>query len=530
MNIKQIEAQSGMPRANIRYYEQQGLLSPTRQENGYRDYSAEDLQTLQKIRLLRELGLPVETIRRLQTGEEHLPDVLAARMDELAAGAAAAGAARQLCESLRAQQVSYAGLNAGQYLAQAQQLAAQAKAEQPTVSVPPVYTAVPRRTELLKAQRQLTPTFAEEKEETAVPPELPPLGWQQLKGLAGRRFLARWLDLMLYGFLLDALLYGVLQLWPLQNALVRLLLDFVPFGMMLLLEPLFLWLLRTTPGKWLLGLRLQYKGGRRFTYSEGLLRTWCVFTGGMGTGIPPFSLWRLWRSYRDAQTGGNSWQEYGERYLVRDEKRWRAVAGVLLWLALFAGGLLCTLNGLMPRYRSENGVTAQQFADNFNRYADRMEYGFHTLMPDGSWVQKNNYVIYVDGVEYDPNTEARFAIETGPDGMVHRVTYRWKSGGFWASPPDAALELAMLSFAAAQPEADLWSVVVQNRLYGHLEEKGLQNYTFESCGVRLRYTVENHGYLITEYSDPTALFLVQDGWQGEPWLCGEFVLEPCPEE
>lgn len=46
MNIKEMEHKSGLPRANIRFYEEKGLLSPERAPNGYRMYSPEDLQTL----------------------------------------------------------------------------------------------------------------------------------------------------------------------------------------------------------------------------------------------------------------------------------------------------------------------------------------------------------------------------------------------------------------------------------------------------------------------------------------------------
>ncbi|MDR3784395.1 MAG: MerR family transcriptional regulator, partial [Dysosmobacter sp.] len=52
-----MEARSGVPRANIRYYEAEGLLAPARSGNGYRDYSEEDLRTLEKIKLLRRLGV-----------------------------------------------------------------------------------------------------------------------------------------------------------------------------------------------------------------------------------------------------------------------------------------------------------------------------------------------------------------------------------------------------------------------------------------------------------------------------------------
>ncbi len=68
MKIQQVEEQVGITKKNIRFYEREGLLSPGRSENGYRDYSAEDVETLKKIRLLRSLFFPLEDIRRLQSG------------------------------------------------------------------------------------------------------------------------------------------------------------------------------------------------------------------------------------------------------------------------------------------------------------------------------------------------------------------------------------------------------------------------------------------------------------------------------
>lgn len=63
MTIKELEVRLGISRANIRFYEKEGLLRPARRANGYRDYSAEDAAALEKIALLRRLGMPVETIR-----------------------------------------------------------------------------------------------------------------------------------------------------------------------------------------------------------------------------------------------------------------------------------------------------------------------------------------------------------------------------------------------------------------------------------------------------------------------------------
>ena len=38
MTVKEVEERTGLPRANIRYYESEGLIHPARGQNGYRDY------------------------------------------------------------------------------------------------------------------------------------------------------------------------------------------------------------------------------------------------------------------------------------------------------------------------------------------------------------------------------------------------------------------------------------------------------------------------------------------------------------
>lgn len=69
MKINEVEALVGITKKNIRFYEEQGLLSPRRNaENGYRDYGEEELKTLQRIKLLRKMGLPIEDIRRMLEG------------------------------------------------------------------------------------------------------------------------------------------------------------------------------------------------------------------------------------------------------------------------------------------------------------------------------------------------------------------------------------------------------------------------------------------------------------------------------
>ena len=76
MTVKEIEERSGMTRANIRFYESEGLLAPARDSNGYRNYTEKDLEQLMRIRLLRTLHLSLDDIRAAGNGEKELGDVL----------------------------------------------------------------------------------------------------------------------------------------------------------------------------------------------------------------------------------------------------------------------------------------------------------------------------------------------------------------------------------------------------------------------------------------------------------------------
>lgn len=75
MKINEVEALSGIPKKNIRFYEEQGLLCPRRNpENGYRDYGDEDVELLRRIRLLRKLDVPIDEIRLMFSGSHTLGD------------------------------------------------------------------------------------------------------------------------------------------------------------------------------------------------------------------------------------------------------------------------------------------------------------------------------------------------------------------------------------------------------------------------------------------------------------------------
>ena len=65
MNVGQAAAASGLRAKTIRYYEEIGLISPTRAPNGYRDYDSDDIHRLSFLRRARGLGFSVEECRQL---------------------------------------------------------------------------------------------------------------------------------------------------------------------------------------------------------------------------------------------------------------------------------------------------------------------------------------------------------------------------------------------------------------------------------------------------------------------------------
>lgn len=65
MNIGTAAEQANLPPKTIRYYEEIGLLSPGRAENGYRDYSDKDVHRLRFLQRSRSLGFTIDECRLL---------------------------------------------------------------------------------------------------------------------------------------------------------------------------------------------------------------------------------------------------------------------------------------------------------------------------------------------------------------------------------------------------------------------------------------------------------------------------------
>lgn len=116
MKINQVEELVGITKKNIRFYEEQGLISPDRNpENGYREYSLKDVEELQKVKLLRRLGVSIEKIRQIQEGKISFDDGMAEHMKQLSAEQHELEMTKEICRMLSEQVDSLEELRPDQY-------------------------------------------------------------------------------------------------------------------------------------------------------------------------------------------------------------------------------------------------------------------------------------------------------------------------------------------------------------------------------------------------------------------------------
>lgn len=101
MKIREVCNRVGINSDNIRFYEREGLIHPIRDEgNNYREYSEEDVALLEKIKLLRSLGIPIADIRQIIDGEVTLEDAAGRRLEEIEREKTNLELVRRVCTSL----------------------------------------------------------------------------------------------------------------------------------------------------------------------------------------------------------------------------------------------------------------------------------------------------------------------------------------------------------------------------------------------------------------------------------------------
>ena len=122
MNIKEVEMRTGLSRSNIRFYEKEKLIEPSRNEsNGYRDYSENDVENIKKIAYLRTLGISIEDIRSIISEKVTLREMLERQNEVLKSQITDLNKAKFMCEKmLDEESISYEKLQVEQYVTELQ--------------------------------------------------------------------------------------------------------------------------------------------------------------------------------------------------------------------------------------------------------------------------------------------------------------------------------------------------------------------------------------------------------------------------
>ena len=433
MTIKELERRTGLPRTSIRFYEQEGLLTPERRENNYRDYSEDNVRTLEKIKLLRRLSLDLDAIRRLQAGELSLSQALAGQALALEGDRADLERYAQVCEELSRTETSYDDLDPEPWLAALEEKS-------------------------LPLSRRVDP--AEQDSIAAAP-----YPW--------RRYFARALDLSLAGILWSALQYLVLHwYWPefgLMGFADTLVSAWGAWLFLLVLEPILLCTWGYTPGKRLLRLKVRREDGSKLDLERAVIRTAWILLRGFALNVPFLNLLCLGTCYdRCIKDQVMPWDQ-GLRYTVRPAGKKRVAAYVAISL-LFP---LPSMAIDSESYRLPNPagpLTPEQVVENYNFLERRVEslWGERpqlSLEPDGRW--REAPPVYQDlqegwmWLELEDSEWGPVEFSTDEDGYVTGFSVTWSPrGSSYGEKLDLwwpTTEFLPNLFLALSPGAEDWS-------------------------------------------------------------------------
>ena len=391
MTINEIEARTGLDRGTVRYYESEGLIKPAREPNGYRNYSEADLDKLQKVKLLRTLCFSVDDIRSMDADGGDFQSRLRARVKSLDARAGAIDDAKRVIENMLADGAEYKSLKSDVYLTQLESRA----------------PALPEA-----ASSEAQPEPPEPQPDYAGP-------WP--------RFFARTIDWSLLELLYAFVSVGLLDRPPLPSGWEAVLKTVLLLAATLLLEPVFLWTLGATPGKLLLGLRVQGRNGEILPLGEACGRTWGVLFWGEGLRIPFVALWRNIKSFADAKKDLELPWESGSVVISNGGRARRIIAAAACLLADLALVAALAAHYYLPLHRGE--LTPAAFAENVNRYMkNSLDYDRWKLNADGTWT--DTFVPSPGTVYFDPDGKdcepARVEL-TVEDGVVTGLVWRQAS-------------------------------------------------------------------------------------------------------
>lgn len=116
MTIKDVEKKLNISRANIIFYEKQGLILPKRNDNEYRNFNEDDLKRLKQIIIFRRCNISIDDIKAIFNGKKSLNEISKEKMLEIDNMIKELNGAKKICEKLSLEKNDLLSIDEDEYL------------------------------------------------------------------------------------------------------------------------------------------------------------------------------------------------------------------------------------------------------------------------------------------------------------------------------------------------------------------------------------------------------------------------------
>ncbi len=352
MNIKDVEEITGLDRSSIRFYEKEGFIFPSREENSYRNYSERDVDILKKIRFLRNLGVTLEEIHTLIGKKSSLEEIMYRHADMIKEEQPEINKRETACKELAISHVSFESLDIDKY------------------------------------NVDDNPDFTEKGQKITVK-DWEKYGYDYVHKAycPFRRYFARMLDYalcnMLWMLILSVFRVSFINRGFWLGTLDRL----VSVVLMITVCAIFIHFTGTTLGKAILGITVKGKDGKKLSIVRSFKREWEVFFLGQGLFIPIFSQVRQIMSFSFCVNHKElPWDENCD-CSVKDMNAFRVIGYVSALIVIFFALLCGVLSETLPTHRGDN-ITMEEFVDNVRYYQKTIfKSDYYSITDDGRWIE-----------------------------------------------------------------------------------------------------------------------------------------------
>ena len=255
------------------------------------------------------------------------------------------------------------------------------------------------------------------------------------------------------------------------------------------IEPLLLHLFGTTPGKWLMGLRVTDENGQRLPLAAAWRRTWRALWYGYGGFIPVYSIVRLYTSWKAEQAEQPLEWEDGSELRAAPWKAWRGAAWAAAVLALLAATVLVGLKTCQPTHTGD--LTVRKFAENYDYIHSTEGLLSRELYDDGTWAPATQLGFQViHHTKNVPNLSY-----TTKDGSLIDISLHMGAEAC-TSPvyglPFRELYLTMLAFDGARTAASADEALAAAAR--QLLDEPLQELHTQAAGYQIDYSLTTTGF------------------------------------